>query len=431
MSKAVVVDDNSPYIAYSGNGDWQSESSLHFTWEDGATATFSFQGTNAVVYGAVPAGDPSKNEAVLISIVIDGGSPLSITRKTGPQAVPNVAWWNSGILPDGDHTFTITYHALNDMEFQLDRIEYIGSPELAVPTRTTLIFQTSVVVSTGTSIVGPGTTISTTASFTSTFTSTATVVGGSTLPGTTTLRDPQTATARPGIANVSGGANSLPASANLKVANVGAIAGGIVGGTVVLLSLIVFCVFINRRRRGMGSSSRTTLDPSGTVFGEPKPSPSISPYNVTESSQASTYISTPSSHPHRAHPKGHSLLPRYSYVPPLTEHGYQAELPILDIRRRSIVESSSIVETPGATIGHGNPGMAHWAQDAKQGPLAASDDGRSAMAESEGALTFVNSDYTGGRRSHLISVPRASASYIGSVSRMDEEVDAPPAYQGL
>lgn len=60
---------------------------------------------------------------------IDNGTAASETRRSGDRKVVNELWWESDVLPDGDHTLVMTYLPANgvDMDFRLDFIEYIPS----------------------------------------------------------------------------------------------------------------------------------------------------------------------------------------------------------------------------------------------------------------------------------------------------------------
>lgn len=424
MSK-IIVEDSSPSIKYSGNGDWQFDSTVHSTWDDGATATFAFHGTNAMVYGAIPEGDVKADEQVLISVTLDGGSPVQISRKCQSTSVINELWWDSGTLSDADHTFTITYHFKSDIAFELDRIEYTGSqqtsaaPDTETRTSTTLVTQTSLFTSTGTSVAGPGSTVTTVTTSTSisTLTSTVLFVGESTVSAPSGGGS-QTVTATQyiksdGVPDPSASASTTNSAS--KGSNVGAIAGGVVGGLVVLIFLLLFLFCMRRRRKGMAFSTYGLGPNAGShVEGAPKPNPNLSPYNVIElQSEPSTYSSAPSHYP-LAQTKG---PPPPLHIP---APGTQS-LPT----GRARAESDAISSSGGTSTTEDRiPSTSQYPRE-KRGMSS-----RSSIQPSEGGMTFANSDFTGGRRSHLMS-GRGTVGTYGSGLRLSEEVDPPPAYHGL
>ncbi|KAF6750556.1 hypothetical protein DFP72DRAFT_511294 [Ephemerocybe angulata] len=464
MSK-IIVEDSSPSLKYSGNGDWQFDSTVHSTWDDGATVTFAFHGTNAMVYGTIPEGDVKADEQVLISVTLDGGSPAQISRKCKSTSVINELWWDSGALSDADHTFTITYHFKSDIAFELDRIEYTGSqqtsaaPDTETRTSTTVVTQTSLFTSTGTSVAGPGSTVTAVTTSTSISILTSTVLFGTSTTSSGS-RESSTNSSKVGESTVSapsgGGSQTVTATQYIKTdgvpdpsasasttnsaskgSNVGAIAGGVAGGLVFLFFLLLFLFCVRRRRKGMASSTdgfgrnvgghvegtpriivtswQSLLIDCGS--GEPKPNPSLSPYNVIElRSEGSTYSSAPSHYP-LAQTK----------APPLPLHIPAPNTQPLP-RGRPRAESDAISSSEDtATTGDRTASTSQYPRE-KRG--MGSSEYRSSTQPSEGGMTFANSDFTGGRRSHLMS-GRGTVGTYGSGLRLSEEVDPPPAYHGL
>lgn len=381
-----------------------------------------------MVYGTIPEGDVKADEQVLISVTLDGGSPVQISRKCKSTSVINELWWDSGALSDADHTFTITYHFKSDIAFELDRIEYTGSqqtsaaPDTETRTSTTVVTQTSLFTSTGTSVAGPGSTVTavTTSTSISILTSTVLFVGESTVSAPSGGGS-QTVTATQyiktdGVPDPSASASTTNSAS--KGSNVGAIAGGVAGGLVFLFFLLLFLFCVRRRRKGMASSTDGFgRNVGGHVEGEPKPNPSLSPYNVIElRSEGSTYSSAPSHYP-LAQTK----------APPLPLHIPAPNTQPLP-RGRPRAESDAISSSEDtATTGDRTASTSQYPRE-KRG--MGSSEYRSSTQPSEGGMTFANSDFTGGRRSHLMS-GRGTVGTYGSGLRLSEEVDPPPAYHGL
>ncbi|KAG2014372.1 hypothetical protein CC2G_011196 [Coprinopsis cinerea AmutBmut pab1-1] len=143
----IVVDDrDGGRIRYSG--DWvprgppQIPMTVHSTWAWGARASFTFRGTHVAVFGTIPQGN---GQVVGVDFQLDGGQVTTSYRRSTERAYYNELWYQAGPLsPDEEHTVTLVYRA-NDMDFQLDRIEYEPvPPPPPTSSRPTLSLTTSV-----------------------------------------------------------------------------------------------------------------------------------------------------------------------------------------------------------------------------------------------------------------------------------------------
>ncbi|EAU82300.2 hypothetical protein CC1G_08912 [Coprinopsis cinerea okayama7 len=146
-SGPIVVDDrDGGRIRYSG--DWvprgppQIPMTVHSTWAWGARASFTFRGTHVAVFGTIPQGN---GQVVGVDFQLDGGQVTTSYRRSTERAYYNELWYQAGPLsPDEEHTVTLVYRA-NDMDFQLDRIEYEPvPPPPPTSSRPTLSLTTSV-----------------------------------------------------------------------------------------------------------------------------------------------------------------------------------------------------------------------------------------------------------------------------------------------
>ncbi|KAF5310465.1 hypothetical protein D9611_012250 [Ephemerocybe angulata] len=347
MSK-VVVDDTNSNVKYSGY--WESSheygATVHSTWDWNSKATFSFRGTNVIVYGTIPQGN---GETVPIAFSLDGGTAVTRSKTSGSKAVTNQVWYDSGTIADADHTISMIYRSEVDMAFQLDRIEYVESkPQtttvVQTSTSTTVVTYTSTssristITTTGTSIVAPGSTVTTT----NTSTSTALVTATSTIEAVTSITssttnstaslsgsssestgapsssgvragDDHTVTATqyiktvdaPGATDPSANA-AFTTSASGEGPPVGAIVGAVVGSLVFIILLLLCFIIMRRRRKQMTASA----EPNGrNVLGELKYNGIRSPHNVNESSEALAFASAP--HSYGIHTKATAHLPPY------------------------------------------------------------------------------------------------------------------------
>lgn len=95
-------------------------------------------GTSVAVYGTIPRGS---GESIVVDFSVDGGPSQTASREAGRRVVNDELWYQSGTIPNGDHTLTMTY-VEGDMNFLLDRIVYNPPPAApVVTTRATTIVQ--------------------------------------------------------------------------------------------------------------------------------------------------------------------------------------------------------------------------------------------------------------------------------------------------
>ncbi|TFK37635.1 hypothetical protein BDQ12DRAFT_685022 [Crucibulum laeve] len=128
------IDDIDSSIGYSGSWNKYIGSTrqwgggtTHGTTQVGASATFSFRGTSVTVVGTIPVG----TETTTSEYSVDGKAPVSVSFRSGSNAVYDQTFWQSGTLQDGVHSLTITNKA-SAAEFLLDRIKFIGSEDIPV-----------------------------------------------------------------------------------------------------------------------------------------------------------------------------------------------------------------------------------------------------------------------------------------------------------
>ncbi|KAI0826720.1 hypothetical protein BC628DRAFT_212889 [Trametes gibbosa] len=111
---AVIVDNANPAIQYTGT--WSPQAGLNttdffagtiaFTNTSGVTATLSFTGYYASVYGAFVA--PPGTYNMLSTYSIDGGAPTVFQPPSRIEApMYNQLFFRSGTLPYGDHTIVV------------------------------------------------------------------------------------------------------------------------------------------------------------------------------------------------------------------------------------------------------------------------------------------------------------------------------------
>ncbi|KAG2014379.1 hypothetical protein CC2G_011202 [Coprinopsis cinerea AmutBmut pab1-1] len=132
MSSWFSVDDRHPQIHY--DGDWSLRTvarggmvgrTLHVTNSEGSSASFHFEGTGVMVYGAVPA---NCTDLIKVDFTIDDSTTYPVERECHTEAQYDVPWLyldDSGFLPFGNHSLTITYRGGG--EFMMDWIDYNGT----------------------------------------------------------------------------------------------------------------------------------------------------------------------------------------------------------------------------------------------------------------------------------------------------------------
>ncbi|KAF6746644.1 hypothetical protein DFP72DRAFT_1152069 [Ephemerocybe angulata] len=318
MSK-VVVDDTNSNVKYSGY--WESSyeygATVHSTWDWNSKATFSFRGTNVIVYGTIPQGN---GETVPIAFSLDGGTAVTRSKTSGSKAVTNQVWYDSGTIADADHTISIIYRSEVDMAFQLDRIEYVASkPQtttvVQTSTSTTVVTYTSTssristITTTGTSIVAPGSTVTTT----NTSTSTALVTATSTIEAVTSITS-STTNSTASLSGSSSESTGAPSSSGVRAGD---------DHTVTATQYIKTVDAPGATDPSANAAFTTSASGEGPpvddgfsraqwrkVLGELKYNGIRSPHNVNESSEALAFAAAPHSYG-ISHTKATANLPPY------------------------------------------------------------------------------------------------------------------------
>jgi len=248
MSNILSIDDTDGSIGYSGSWDPVSsstayQSTLHSTTQTGATATFSFNGNMARVFGHVPACDSPSNIVVQFSMDGVASNALSMACTSSPRQ--DVIYFATPTLSNGSHKLTITN--MGTGPFQLDHIE-IGSDGSAPPT--------------------PVGTASTTSNGASSPTSSALPSGSTSLPSTgpTTLSPlvpaPAMSSGGSSLTPVTGPSTSSSSSPDNATSSssssphLGPIIGAVVGAFVVVIFLGFLFIHCRRRRRSSQPTSR-------------------------------------------------------------------------------------------------------------------------------------------------------------------------------
>ncbi|KAF7304203.1 hypothetical protein MIND_00652400 [Mycena indigotica] len=231
------IDDRDTTIAYTPAWtDFGSEQDFMHTSRAtpgaGAKLTYTFNGRGISYYGGITAGNRTN-----ASISIDGGPPTFFVPSLAPGIVKvNNLYYNSGDLADGRHTLVVS--AMNDNPVWMDY--FLVVPPLPAAPGTG-----------GGGASGGG--------------SSSTMSGpgqsGTTLPGGTTT--------------------TVKSSTN-----VGAIAGGVIGGIVLLACLAFSALFLYRRRQNADeASSRNAPRPDMTYYqsslgSRPGAPPGSAPENI-------------------------------------------------------------------------------------------------------------------------------------------------------
>ncbi|KAF5318826.1 hypothetical protein D9619_010984 [Psilocybe cf. subviscida] len=125
-STTLPVDDTDPHFQYEGS--WQEvkgssrqwNSGVMTTQQSGASVSFTFFGSNALLYQTIPSG--SGNVAVDISI--DGGAPTTVTNVCGgANPVYHMLFFQTPIMADTMHTVVMTNRSPSNIPFQFDRAD--------------------------------------------------------------------------------------------------------------------------------------------------------------------------------------------------------------------------------------------------------------------------------------------------------------------
>ncbi|TBU23567.1 hypothetical protein BD311DRAFT_781595 [Dichomitus squalens] len=214
------VDDADPRIQYSSG--WQAfvngsefDGTKHGAAEAGLTATLNFTGSQVVVVGSLGSVDVHGVPTTLYTIdSAEAGLYTAPIIQPGGFAL-NVTFFQSKVLPPGDHTLTITnVNGTKPNVFWLDYIEYLPSTAASA------------------SFVGAGST-----SFVATSLSHSTVSPATTAIDTTSTTETSTVSS-----------STVPASRRSR-SDVGPIAGGVVSSVVLVLSVILLVCYLRRRQR--------------------------------------------------------------------------------------------------------------------------------------------------------------------------------------
>ncbi|KAF4618812.1 hypothetical protein D9613_009730 [Agrocybe pediades] len=131
-----IDDTDTQHIDYSGG--WQVstggssrqwESSVHYTIQPGATATFRFSGYQVWIFATTASGSGSN----LLDVSIDGGPAVSISQQSNGDAQYNVQYFQSAVLADIAHQLVITNRGSaangHPQPFMLDKLEFVTAAQ--------------------------------------------------------------------------------------------------------------------------------------------------------------------------------------------------------------------------------------------------------------------------------------------------------------
>ncbi|KAJ7581311.1 hypothetical protein C8J56DRAFT_794386 [Mycena floridula] len=202
LDNFLLIDDSYPDIKYSGS--WSTEnppgipvpsvlfqSGSHNSNTNGDSLSFSFTGTNLAVYGMFASSAP-----LTLSAIIDGGAPTSQSANITSASLKLTPIYTTGSLSSGKHTVNLT---VTQSIGQLLIIDFI-------------LYQ-------------PG------------FSTLSQMPDLSGSASSTSSRSPQPTSA------------DRPVSTLSKKTPVGAIAGGVVGGILVLIAVLALLFFLRKRAR--------------------------------------------------------------------------------------------------------------------------------------------------------------------------------------
>ncbi|KAF9557033.1 hypothetical protein CPC08DRAFT_752160 [Agrocybe pediades] len=135
-SRHPIDDTDTEHIDYSvgwqvvtDGSSRQWESSIHYTTQPGATATFRFSGYQVWIVATTSSGSGSN----LLDVSIDGGPAVSISQQSNGSAQYNVQYFQSDVLPDMAHQLVITNRGSaangHPQPFMLDKLQFITSAQ--------------------------------------------------------------------------------------------------------------------------------------------------------------------------------------------------------------------------------------------------------------------------------------------------------------
>ncbi|KAF8797677.1 hypothetical protein BYT27DRAFT_7124970 [Phlegmacium glaucopus] len=124
----IVLDDTDASLTYSGQWNLfaggssrQWDSTVHSTFQSGATVSFQFQGSVCKVYGTVP---PGNGSTILIDVTIDGSVSPIVSRTSGSAADYANLFYQSSAMESVWHTVIITNRGgAGNLNFEFDRVE--------------------------------------------------------------------------------------------------------------------------------------------------------------------------------------------------------------------------------------------------------------------------------------------------------------------
>ncbi|KAF5311987.1 hypothetical protein D9619_003789 [Psilocybe cf. subviscida] len=249
----LTLDDRNPAVVYSPGWDqagskFEFNSTTSWTKVAGSTAKVTFRGTSISVYGTVSGGNP-KSIAPTSVYSVDGGSPKIFQATQTGRAQYRVLFFDSGVLPDAVHSVEISHPILSDPLFlDLFLVSQVTTtpitPSLPVlPSSASASVTLSLPVANSTSVLPSSTPIPSSTPLPSSETT------PDVTPTTPTSTTPLPTSSSEPTSSAADSAPSLPVvAAETKKSNAGAVAGGVIGGIVVLF-LMVFGYIVWRRRR--------------------------------------------------------------------------------------------------------------------------------------------------------------------------------------
>lgn len=145
----IVIDDTNSTLTYfgqwtllAGGSSRQWNSTVHSTFQTGASVSFQFQGTYAIfyfpkhflstfffrhpgsvckVYGTVPIGNGS---TVLMDVTIDGSVSSLVSQTSGSAPIYADLFYQSSSMQSTWHTVVITNRGgVGNLDFEFDRVE--------------------------------------------------------------------------------------------------------------------------------------------------------------------------------------------------------------------------------------------------------------------------------------------------------------------
>ncbi|KDR81286.1 hypothetical protein GALMADRAFT_153511 [Galerina marginata CBS 339.88] len=282
---ALFVDSSDSAIQY-GSGWGPLRDIAEMTQQNGAKATFDFTGVQLSWVSMIP-GDDVPGAQTSATYSIDGGTPVSFLLAgltAGAMEPYNQIFFQTPQLSPGKHHLEVV-HGGNGQTTPLS-LDYLVIQNAPVPAGSSSTTRTSgTSVSSGSS----SSSASSTASAGSSMTTSGTPAGGSTTGvSTSSSGDTSGLPNNTALPNTSTGLRSPTTKSK---APIGAIAGGVVGGVIVIVALVALFLFLRRRGRKQENA----------VDYRPVASPStVEPFNALPSAPASHQVQQPSSPPNRS-----------------------------------------------------------------------------------------------------------------------------------